>query len=1473
MRKIIYAILFIISFVSISNAASIQKNTEGLIFGAQTVCNKTSLLDVFVIRSGTYTSCGFSGVTGASGFVFEVNKPALQDQIFEIVSNTAHIYDVYVRYESDGDYYKFSIGTSGALNLYKCTPTCGSSLASGTATITTVTNLKFVATGSSTVTLKIYDSTGEVLTYSDSSSPLGSGNIRIAPGTSGMIFAFYQVSAQTISVSNLGAYRALLCDTSDTLIAADSSGTIDVTGEIFPIHGRVKVTSSGTSCTTNVLATLESFEVVGGDSFTYNTHDLILGPRVGDVGSTTAKIWSKFSSDASGKTMKVQYKVQGTEWPDSSCTSNCVSAAGTVSSSDDYADIVELTGLTAGVNYDCRVYANSTLQGTSQCGFKTTVASGDTVLKIGFASCLCTIRRPYYIFDYLNAKDPDIFILEGDNIYEACPTLIVDDVSDYTSGATRLNGYRLKYMDVFNERKYNDFMSQNSTIGTLDDHEIDNDYDTGTGTAIYTDTIDAYDEYISKGNPSPLVSGKRYWKKSIGNIDILTFDLISHRDLVADVDIIWYYGQNAATPSITNPDAETGNTTGWTCQDSGGGACATFTATTSWGPPYAGTYHFQLYDAASAPIMQQAITVVSGVSYSLTARIRGDGQTATLRVRTGSYTAGSDRCSTSTTSSSYVLLTCDFTASETTLYVQFMGNINGSSFMDNVAIVVTGFTGLSETKPSCTRDASIATRLNCTSTTFTTESPTISTTEGLIEFQGKLYQVSSVVDNDTIDTVENMPTGTDTTTRILKTGKHMFGREQMMAFFNVIADSTADVFVMISSKGVLSGTNSDDWSKYTAIRDMFRELIGDDLNLNSGTCNRKVVWLTGDNHTTHYSEANMLGTSSNCKEYELAASPVGPNILWAPTTGGNVVKTIFGKGSAGFVTIDTSPSIPTVDFEVIDEDGNEFLFTNNVVDYSSNSFVIDVHNQPMSVIDDGGYSFVLYRDSSTSFKIVKSEDTAGAFLSSPTNSISKSSIAYDNYGPTMAIDKTNNKLYVIYESSDTNDILIQSASFTSGLSWDSNETTVFNGSGSSDDYDAHAVILDSDGYIHVVAQYYNGTHYNIVTMRSTSANNLTAWTYAVHHRHSTGSFHTSIDSLGSGGLMLTMIDTSNGYLYYNKYSSSLWGYTDASWTSLTNTTATPDANDLKKTGGADGTWDAGAISTQQFASKGPGKFVRWRCGQTDKQAMVALSADNPDASYTGLDFAMMCAIDGTLAVFENGTLKGSELSTYTASDILSIELNASGYPTYRKNGTILYTSLTAPSYPLWVDTSIKHSNIYVYDVQVSGISGTVSTTAHTNTKFAPTVVSDGSGNAGVVFKNSTSPYPMQFSYYNGTSWDTPYSLNTAEAGLSSTLAYVSNKWYAMYLTKDLIRIYESSDATPTGSGDWSLSNIDVNDTVGKYRLKATKSTSGELQFLFDRNIKGINDTSLNAFAVTVFNMDISSLSVAPLWLRLIKEWQ
>ena len=150
------------------------------------------------------------------------------------------------------------------------------------------------------------------------------------------------------------------------------------------------------------------------------------------------------------------------------------------------------------------------------------------------------------------------------------------------------------------------------------------------------------------------------------------------------------------------------------------------------------------------------------------------------------------------------------------------------------------------------------------------------------------------------------------------------------------------------------------------------------------------------------------------------------------------------------------------------------------------------------------------------------------------------------------------------------------------------------------------------------------------------------------------------------------------------------------WTRLVNVTNTPTSKDLTKTGGG-GVWNAGAFGTQAIRSGG----MSFKAGQTDKNIMCGLSADDPDQAQNTIDFAIFCSPAGQIGVFENGVNVWATGVTYTTDTVLSVEIDpATAVIRYKKDGVLQYTSLNSPTFPLFIDNSIFDVNAQILDVTV-----------------------------------------------------------------------------------------------------------------------------------------------------------------------------
>jgi hypothetical protein len=97
--------------------------------------------------------------------------------------------------------------------------------------------------------------------------------------------------------------------------------------------------------------------------------------------------------------------------------------------------------------------------------------------------------------------------------------------------------------------------------------------------------------------------------------------------------------------------------------------------------------------------------------------------------------------------------------------------------------------------------------------------------------------------------------------------------------------------------------------------------------------------------------------------------------------------------------------------------------------------------------------------------------------------------------------------------------------------------------------------------------------------------------------------------------------------------------------------------------------------------------------------MIGLGVGNTNTSYTDINYAL-CLNRKALGVYENGASRGT-FGTYATGDTLQVAVEG-GVVVYKKNGTVLYTSGVAVTYPLLVDTALSTVGATLTSVVVSG---------------------------------------------------------------------------------------------------------------------------------------------------------------------------
>ncbi len=137
-------------------------------------------------------------------------------------------------------------------------------------------------------------------------------------------------------------------------------------------------------------------------------------------------------------------------------------------------------------------------------------------------------------------------------------------------------------------------------------------------------------------------------------------------------------------------------------------------------------------------------------------------------------------------------------------------------------------------------------------------------------------------------------------------------------------------------------------------------------------------------------------------------------------------------------------------------------------------------------------------------------------------------------------------------------------------------------------------------------------------------------------------------------------------------------------------------NNLTKTA-ASGWGNAGAAS-RKFLAAGDG-YVEHTIQETNTYRMLGLSNGNANNNWDDIDFSLYPMADGTLRVYEKGTLRGS-FGSYASGDKLRIAVVGNVVHYYR-NGTLLYSSPMAPTYPLIVDTALYDTGATLVAVVIS----------------------------------------------------------------------------------------------------------------------------------------------------------------------------
>jgi hypothetical protein len=138
-------------------------------------------------------------------------------------------------------------------------------------------------------------------------------------------------------------------------------------------------------------------------------------------------------------------------------------------------------------------------------------------------------------------------------------------------------------------------------------------------------------------------------------------------------------------------------------------------------------------------------------------------------------------------------------------------------------------------------------------------------------------------------------------------------------------------------------------------------------------------------------------------------------------------------------------------------------------------------------------------------------------------------------------------------------------------------------------------------------------------------------------------------------------------------------------------------NALAKTAPTD--WGNAGASSLQWLPAGEG-YVEFRASEGTTSRMLGLSSADLDQGWRSLDHAFYLRADQRLQVYERGVYRGY-FGTYFPGDVLRVGVE-SGVVTYRRNGSVIYTSPWSPAYPLVVDSSLHTAGATLVEVVIAG---------------------------------------------------------------------------------------------------------------------------------------------------------------------------
>eukprot|EP01116_Phalansterium_solitarium_P000192 TRINITY_DN10109_c0_g1_i1.p1 TRINITY_DN10109_c0_g1~~TRINITY_DN10109_c0_g1_i1.p1 ORF type:complete len:519 (-),score=143.29 TRINITY_DN10109_c0_g1_i1:151-1707(-) len=193
-------------------------------------------------------------------------------------------------------------------------------------------------------------------------------------------------------------------------------------------------------------------------------------------------------------------------------------AFGLTARADDLTIVLMLDGLQPATTYDYALHCDDApgIVGT----FKTFPAAGAPArFSYIFGSCLSPTHRPFETFDVIRAHQPNFMLLIGDLIYSDIPI----------PPAFTREHYQRSFQENWNDRSLLRTAQNIPSFMMWDDHELRNDYDQGPDVDVYPAAREAFDQYVGRHNPQPVVPGEIYYTFAVGDAEFFVLDTRSHR--------------------------------------------------------------------------------------------------------------------------------------------------------------------------------------------------------------------------------------------------------------------------------------------------------------------------------------------------------------------------------------------------------------------------------------------------------------------------------------------------------------------------------------------------------------------------------------------------------------------------------------------------------------------------------------------------------------------------------------------------------------------------------------------------------------------------------------------------------------------------------------------------------------------------------------------------------------------------------